>query len=126
MSALELHLVRERMVMGVAHRLATMPDVAPYLRGSSRPVAIRLIGEVLARCLDALAPGSGLSGGEDALRSLPGEPAAVRAVIARVVGRPAWEQLSGVIGTSDATSQAVRDAAEVLFDCLVDLARPPG
>ncbi|MFJ8916663.1 hypothetical protein [Amycolatopsis sp. NPDC102389] len=50
MSALELHLVRERMVAGVARRMATMPDVAPYLRGSSRDAA-----EVLFDCLVDLA-----------------------------------------------------------------------
>ncbi|WP_410584976.1 hypothetical protein [Amycolatopsis sp. lyj-108] len=123
-STLELRLVRDRMVAGVVRRMATMPDVAPYLRGSSRPVAVRLIGEVLSRCLDALISGSVLSGGRDALRSLPGEPAAVRTVVARVLGRLVWEQLSGVIEPLDTTSQAVRDAAEVLFDCLVDLSRP--
>ncbi len=123
-SSLGPHYLRDRMVVGALRRMACLADVAPYLRGPSRVVATRLTGEVLSRCLDALEPGGHLSGGAEALRPRPGEPAAVRAVLARVVGRFAWEQLAEVIGPFDAPPQAVCRAAEVLFDSLVELARP--
>ncbi|WP_181775726.1 hypothetical protein [Amycolatopsis pittospori] len=116
--------LRDRLVIGALRRMAGLADVAPYLRGPSRAVAARLTSEVLSRCLDVLEPGGHLSDGEQALRPRPGEPAAVRAVMARVLGRFAWEQLSGVIGPFDAPSSAVCRAAEVLFDSLVELARP--
>ncbi|MEV7549392.1 hypothetical protein AB0N89_07195 [Amycolatopsis sp. NPDC089917] len=116
--------VRDRMVAGVLHRMAGLADVAPYLRGSSRAAVVRLTGEVLSRCLDALEPEGRLSGGEDALRSREGEPAAVRIVLARVLGRFAWEQLTEVIGPFEVPPLAVCRSAEVLFDSLVELARP--
>ncbi|WP_410652314.1 hypothetical protein [Amycolatopsis sp. cmx-4-54] len=116
--------VRDRMVAGVLRRMANMADVAPYLRGPSRAAVIRLTGEVLSRCLDALEPEGRLSGGEDALRPRAGEPAAVGIVLARVLGRLAWEQLAEVIGPFEAPPLAVCRSAEVLFDSLVELARP--
>ncbi len=112
------------MVAGVLHRMAGMADVAPYLRGPSRVAAVRLTGEVLSRCLDALEPEGRLSGGDDALRPRAGEPAAVRTVLARVLGRFAWEQLTEIIGPFEVPPLAVCRSAEVLFDSLVELARP--
>ncbi|MFD5247129.1 hypothetical protein ACFWIW_21465 [Amycolatopsis sp. NPDC058340] len=123
-TALGTRYVRDRMVAGVLRRMASMADVAPYLRGPSRVAVIRLTGEVLSRCLDELEPEGRLSGGEDALRPRAGEPAAVGIVLARVLGRLVWEQLTEVIGPYEAPPLAVCRSAEVLFDSLVELARP--
>lgn len=115
--------VRDSIVAAVLVRMSAAADIAPYLRGPALAVVVRLTREVVSRCVDALDPGADLSGGADALHPVPGEPAAVRAVLARVLGTFAWERLAEVIGPHDTPPHAVCRAVESLFDSLVELGR---
>ncbi|MFE0020257.1 MbtH family NRPS accessory protein [Amycolatopsis sp. NPDC059021] len=118
----ELHRVRDRMVENVLSELTTRPAAVPYLRGQSRGIVVRLVKEMLSRCLDALEPGRALSEGTGALGPRPAEPAAVRFVVLREAGSLVWHQLSVLIGPRHTPPREVCAAAEALFDCFVELA----